>query len=300
MPFDLKKACPKCKPQSIKSYRRSVLRLLNLGLHDPSREIPNAAEWLQKKALFEKYKKLPLEQRRALSIAAVKAGQAYGLKENKKWYYAMLDDANEYKKKRSKQNKSETEKAKWLEGGLKTLKKGATEYKREIRRLLLENTLKSLYAYSNYLILRFYSEVALRNDLAEIEIGSGENHLSKKKGIFTLNLTKFKVSEKVGPVEIPLSRALSTVLSTYIKYRKKFDLDHKFLLVNATGKKLSKKALGIILHKLSKKYTGKSVGTRQLRVQYATENREVIEKALKISKEMLHSQMQTTRSYARN
>ena len=211
----------------------------------------------------------------------------------------MLDDAADYKKKRSKQTKSAVEKKKWLEGGLKTLKKASTEMKREIRRLLTENTLKSLYAYSSYVILRFYSELALRNDLAEIEIGTGENHLSKKNGVYKIYLTKFKVSDKVGPVEIPLSRALSTVLSKYIKYRKQFELDHKFLVVGSSGKKLSKKALGIILQKLSKKYTGKSVGTRQLRVQHATANRDIIEKALKISKEMLHSQMQTTKSYAR-
>ena len=191
------------------------------------------------------------------------------------------------------------EKEKWLPGGLKQLKQASTEMKREIRRLLLENTLKSLYAYSQYLLLRFYSEVALRNTLADVEISSGENHLSKKKGIFTLKLTKFKVSEKIGPVEFQLSRALSTVISKYIKYRKQFDLDHKFLLVSASGKKLSRKALGVALHKLSKKYTGKAVGSRMIRIFKATENKGVLDKALKVSKEMLHKDLKMTASYAR-
>ena len=301
MPFNLEKVCKNCKPESIKKYKRDILRLKNLnsGTQNRSKEVPETASWLKAKPLFDKYKKLPLEKRRALSIAAVKCGQAYGLKENKKWYDAMLSDINLYKKKRSQQNKSEVEKSKWLEGGLKTLKKASTEYKREIRRLLAENTLKSLYAYSKYLILRFYSEVALRNTLADVEISSGENHISKKKGVFTLKLTKFKVSEKVGPVEIPLSRALSTAITKYVKYRSQFKLDHKFLLVNAAGKKLSRKALGIILQKLSKKYTGKAVGSRMVRIFKATENKAVIDRALKVSKQMLHKDLKMTASYAR-
>ena len=301
MPFNLKKACPKCKPESIKKYKRDILRLKNLNSETPTQSLPETGGWLSAKALFEKYKKIPLEKRRALSIAAIKGLQAYGVKDKKKWFDAMMSDVNAYKKKRSLQNKSETEKAKWLEGGLKTLKKASTEMKREIRRLLLENNLKSLYAYSNYLILRFYSEVALRNTLADVEISSGENHISKKKGVFTLKLTKFKVSDKVGPVEIPLSRALSTVISKYIKYRKQFskELDHKFLLVNAAGKKLSRKALGTILQKLSLKYTGKAVGSRMVRILKATENKDVLDKAMKISKEMLHKDLKQTASYAR-
>ena len=249
--------------------------------------------------MFEKYEKIPLEKRRALSIAAVKAGYGYGLKENKRWYDAMIRDGNAYKKKRAKQQKTPIEKKKWLPGGLKQLKKASTEMKREIRRLLMQNTIKSLYFYSQYLMLRFYSEVALRNTLADVEISKGDNHISKKKGIFTLKLSKHKTSERVGPLEVVLSRALSTVLTKYIKYRAKFDLDHNYLLVNASGKKLSRKALGVLLHKLSKKYTGKAIGSRQLRVQYVTENREVIEKAMEVSKQMLHSNMKTTRSYAR-
>ena len=299
MPFNLKKACPKCKPETIKKYKRDILRLMNLNSETQNQTLPDTAAWLSKKTLFEKYKKIPLEKRRALSIAAVKSLQAYGVKDKKKWFDAMMSDVNAYKKKRSLQNKSVTEKAKWLQGGLKTLKRASTEMKREIRRLLLEKTLKSLYAYSNYLILRVYSEVALRNTWADVEIGTGENHISKKKGVFTLKLTKFKVSEKVGPVEIPLSRALSTAMSKFIKYRKQFELDHKFLLVGASGKKLSRKALGLILQKLSKKYTGKAVGSRQLRIQFATENKDILDKAMKISKEMLHSDLKQTVSYAR-
>ena len=210
------------------------------------------------------------------------------------------DDVGHFtiQKKRGLQQKSETEKTKWLEGGLRSLKRASTELKREIGRLLSENSIKSLYAYSQYVILRFYSDVALRNTLADVEIGSGSNHI-KKKGVFTLKLSQFKSSDKVGPVEIPLTKALSTVLTKYVKYRAQFSLDHKYLLVNAKGKKLSRKALGIILHKLSLKYTGKALGSRMIRVLKATENKAVLDLAQKVSREMLHKDMKQTASYAR-
>lgn len=53
---------------------------------------------------------MPLNKRRAYSVAAVKAGQAYDLKDNKKWYAAMVKDTNDYKQQRSLQNRSEAEK----------------------------------------------------------------------------------------------------------------------------------------------------------------------------------------------
>ena len=115
MPFNLKKVCPKCKPETVKKYLRDIqrLRILSSGTPNPSREMPPSSKWLLAPSLFKKYQKIPLEKRRALSIAAVKAGYAYGLKENKRWYDAMIADVNSYKQKRSKQNKSVIEKEKW-------------------------------------------------------------------------------------------------------------------------------------------------------------------------------------------
>lgn len=249
--------------------------------------------------MFKKFKALPLNQRRALSVGAVKAGYAYELKDNKKWYAAMISDIDAYKKQRSLQNKSEEEKKAWPKEGIAVIKKIATEFKREIRRALQTHSVESLYLYSQYIILKFYSQVALRNDLAEVQIGSGANHLTKSKGVYTLHLSKFKVSEKVGAVDIVLSKALSTAISKYVKFRAQVKPDHNFLLINARGGKLSKKALGVLLQKLTKKYTGKSFGTRLIRVLKATEHKNVLDAALKISKEMLHKDIKMTASYAR-
>ena len=232
-------------------------------------------------------------------MAGVKSGQAYSLKENKIWYQAMLEDIGLYKKQRTLQNKSESEKKNIPKEGLKVLKKIASEYKRSIRLTLQSPSTESLYKYSQYIIVKFYSEVALRNTLADVEIGKGDNHLTKKKGIYTIHLSKFKASDKVGSIEFPLSKALSSALRKYITFRGIVNPDHNYLLVNAKGGKLSKKGLGLILQKLTKKYTGSSFSTRIIRILKATANADIIEKALKVSKEMLHKDIKMTQSYIR-
>ena len=298
MTFNLKKACQACTPATIAKYKRDILRLLRL-VNPKAEKIPETSAWLKAPNLFKAYKAMPLNKRRAYSVAAVKAGQAYGLKDNKKWYAAMVKDTNDYKQQRSLQNKSEAEKKNWPDGGIAVMKKIATEYKREIRRALQTPSVESLYLYSQYMILKFYSEVALRNTLADVEIGEGANFLKRAKGIYTLHLTKFKSSDKVGAVDIVLSRALSTAIHKYVKFRAKVELDHRYLLVNAKGGKLSKKGMGVLLQKLTKRFTGKSFGTRLIRVLSATDKKKVLDEALKISKEMLHSDLKQTASYAR-
>ena len=283
--FDLKKACKNCKPLTIKKYKRDVQRLAELI---DLEKIPEKGGWLKKEALFKKYKSMPLNKRRAYSVAAVKANQAYGLT-NDKWSTAMFDDVKEYKKNRSKQKLSESEKKKIPLGGFKALKKISTEFKRSIKRDIDAEEVKGLYLYSQYVVIRFYSEYAFRNDLATVQLGVGQNKLTKSKGVYSINMTDFKASDKIGPITVVLSKALSNVLAKYIKYRAKFDLPHKHLLVNSTGSQLSKKGLGTILNQITKKYLGKGFGTRIIRILKARHESDTIDKAKKISQEMLHT-----------
>jgi hypothetical protein len=283
--FDLKKACKNCKKASIQKYRRDIERLAELIGHD---EIPKSGEWLKKELLFKKYKALPLNKRRAYSVAGVKALQAYGIT-FEKWNKAMFEDVKDYKVVRGKQKLSDSEKAKIPDGGFSALKKISTEFKRTIKRDISSEEVKGLYLYSQYIVIRFYSEFAFRNDLATVEIGKGDNKLVKSKGIYTIKMTDFKASDKLGNIDVTLSKALSNVLAKYIKYRAKFNLPHNFLLVNSTGGKLSKKGLGTILNQITKKFLGKGFGTRIIRILKARENSETIDKAKKIASDMLHS-----------
>lgn len=284
--FDLKKACKKCKPLSIQKYRRDIQRLAELiGLE----KIPEKGDWLKKDELFQNYKKIPLNKRRAYSVAAVKANQAYGYEKFEKWSKAMFDDVKEYKKKRGKQKLSDSEKAKMPVGGFPALKKISTEFKRSIKRDIDAEEVKGLYLYSQYIVIRFYSEFAFRNDLATVQIGAGDNRLTKSKGVYSIKMTDFKASDKIGDITVVLTKALSNVLAKYIKYRAQFDLGHKYLLVNSTGGMLTKKGLGTILNQITKKYLGKGFGTRIIRILKARHESETIDKAKKIAQDMLHT-----------
>ena len=105
----------------------------------------------------------------------------------------MVDDVVAYKKQRGKQKLSKVEKEKWPQGGYPVMKKMSTEYKREIRRLIQGTpTIKGLYAYSQALILRWYAEIAWRNDLVTLKLKGDGNILSKKKGTYSVKRKNLK------------------------------------------------------------------------------------------------------------
>ena len=120
MVLDIKKACKQCTPQTIKKYLRDIKRLYELT---NTGDIPaKDGKWLKSEKLFKKYKAIPLNIRRALSVAGVKASQAYGL-DSRLWGEAMRADIIQYKKSRSEQKISKVEKEKWPKGGYGALKK---------------------------------------------------------------------------------------------------------------------------------------------------------------------------------
>ena len=113
-------------------------------------------------------------------------------------------------------------------------KKISTELKRSIRSDIDgPPTIQGLYIYSQYIALRFYAEVAFRNDLPSVVIAGTGNVMSKKKGVFEIRMTQFKASDKIGPITVTLSRALTRVLEKFLKYRSKLNLQHNFLIVNS-------------------------------------------------------------------
>jgi len=248
------------------------------------------------------YEKLPLGKRRHLSLAAHVFFKAFK-QENEYWKNRMYTDSDEYSEERKKNKKSVKEEKNWIDDALKKLKKVSTEYKRTINyKLKQAPSVSNLWLYTQYIILRFYSEIQLRNDLGNVSLkDTGKNnYLKRVKGSkYELIMRDFKASNKIGHRKIEISKALSNVLKAYISYRNKVDdIKHDFLLSNSKGLELSKSALGKALRKITLDKLNKKIGTRMLRIFNASLHANVIAKANEISNNMLHSSKQT-RQYIR-
>jgi hypothetical protein len=244
----------------------------------------NNSTWLESKAVLTQYDALPFSSRRALSVAGLKASRAYGINTDK-WYARMLDDQEEYRKNRAKNKR------------VKELKKITSEYKRHINRELREPpTLKSLYKYQLYLCLRLFVDLPFRNDFPTFSLTqskTGNYILYKKRKHVTFIIQKYKNSDRLGPREVEVSAALSKVLKQFLKFRDKLGLKHDFLLSNVNGDPMSKQAFSKAIHKITLDLSGKSFGSRILRVLHATENAEIIAKSSELTNKLLHTASQT-------
>ena len=204
----------------------------------------------------------------------------------------MFKDTEEYQKQRAKNEKSPTEKENWT--GFASLKKASTEYKRSIGAIFKNktHTTRDLFLYTKFIIIRFYSSIAFRNDLATIQLSSSKTNnvlQPKKGGLYQIIMRKFKASERIGDITVEVDRNLSKVLKAYIKYRNNVDaVDHDYLLSNSKGQPLSKRMVGNILRELTKRFLGKKFATRQIRIMKATQDSPIVASALKVSSQQLH------------
>ena len=297
---NLKKICKTCSENSIKVYMRAAKRLY--ALKHSSGVIPDSTSWLKSKDLKEKYQKIALGKRRHLSLAGHMFAKAFG-EVDEYWKTRMFKDSEDYSEERKKNKKSTKETKNWITDALKKLKKVATEYKRTINYKLKQTpSIANLWLYTQYIILRFYSEIQLRNDLGNVSLkDTGKNnYLKRVKGSkYDLIMREFKASKKIGDRIIHVSKALSNVLYTYINYRNRVALKHTYMLSNSKGQKLSKSALGKALRKITLDKLSKNIGVRMLRIFNASENAKLLQKAEEISHNMLHSAKQS-REYIRN
>ena len=303
----LKSVCEKCTPASIKVYLRNILRLYRLL--EKEGDIPLSGDWLAKKTLVEAYKKQPLKVRRHLSVAGVKASRAYKRNEDK-WTILMYKDAAAYDRNRSKNKRSEKETASWPKGGIKAVKKASQEMWKRVKVLLREDkepNLKTLYRYQMFIVLKlFSSDAPFRNTFASFSLkkGDGEgNYIEQpKKGNFTFVVNQHKASKNIGTKEVKLSRSNTMALRKFIKYRAEVpEVKHDFFLSNKKGAKMTKATLGKAVHRVTKELTGKSFGSRLIRVLFATDSKHEIDKVAGLQNKMLHgSGSKQTKEYTRN
>ena len=292
----MKKVCGNCTEGSINVYVRNLYRLAKLAGKD---KIPKTVRWLSSKKLMTKYEKEPLNIRRMLSIAAVKAMKMYGKESSGGWGEYLAKSTEEYEKQRDARQKTKREKERWPDKGYDSLKDVAKKLKKGVSDLLGKKELTSaeLYRLQKYVIIALYSEHALRLDWADVRLEKPtktqeKNFLHKypRKG-WLLTMRKFKTSKSMGEVEIKMSRPTSLVLSMFVP-KVKANTTHGFLLTNSSGGKLTRSGLSKILIRLTKKHLGAAIGSQIIRVLKSTKFRKQAETNQKLAQELMHSSKQ--------
>ena len=287
----LKSSCKKCSDGTLKVYLTNIRRAKRLFDGDP--ELPAKGTWVNSDKVKNEVKKLPVNIRRHLSSSLLIAARVYKIDE-KYWYTRMIEDATEYQTNRKKNQKSDYEKE-HLPESFEKLKKKAVEYKKGLKlNFKSPPTLQNLYKLQWYVILTLVQELPFRNDLPTINVKEKKgNHLLKHGKQFKIKMTKFKNSDKLGPREIILGKKNSKVLKQFLAFRDKCGVTHDLLFSLRNGKPMTKSAFSQGLIGLTTKLLGKRVGTRMIRVLFATSNKEEIEAAKEVSNKLLHTPAQS-------
>ena len=296
----LKKVSPNVTDQTLYVYLRNVSRLSQL-IHD-SDTIPATGTWLSQKTLYDAFDRLDLSKRRLLSVAAVKASKAYGLKDDKQWQKRLADASDAYDKHRTKRKMSTKEKGKWPDS-LDALSKAAKLQKTLSRRSLKksEKKLKDLLSIQRWVILILYANHPVRLDFADVllktpEKDTQQNYLyrDRRKG-WTLVLRKYKTAKYRGETIIKMKRQVSLALTKFVPIVQNLT-DHGKLLTNSKGGPLTRNGLSKLLTQLTQYHLGKKGFSASLiRVLSATKHKDVLEKASEITKGMQHNLKQSLR-----
>ena len=300
----LKSTCKNCAKASIQVYFRNTRRLFRLINEDG--DIPDTGDWLGKKILMEKYRKLPLNIRRHLSTAAVKACKAYKRSPDK-WSVEMYKAANQYERKRNENKRTDKESKAWPKGGIAAVKRASKEQWKRVKVLLksdAEPNLKTLYKYALFIILKLFSEVPFRNLFPTFSLKKSEgNYISRpKKGNWSFVVNKHKTSKSQGPLEVKISRANTMALRKFVAYQDKVpEVEHDFLLSNKSGSKMSKANMGKAVHRVTKELLGKAFGSRLIRVLASSALKPEIDAVYALQKKLLHAPgSKQTKQYTRN
>jgi hypothetical protein len=291
----MKKVCPDCTESTVLVYVRNLFRLARLIGHE---ELPASGTWLSDKKLYKEFEKQKLNTRRLLAVAAVKGTKMYGLKQNPDWGAYMTKASDAYDKQRDERHKTKREKDRWPTKGYDALKIAADKMKKDVLKYFKKDKLsvKDLYALQKYVILKLYSEHALRLDWADVKLGKTDDknknfiHKFPRKG-WILTMRKYKTSKFLGEQEIKVSRAASLALSMFIPHVKK-TTTHGYLLSTLQGNKLSRSGLSKILIRLTEKHLGSKIGAQIIRVLKATKFRKQTEANAALAKEMMHGKEQ--------
>ena len=173
--------CMECTESTIKTYKNNMKRLSRLAGFET---VPVSGKWLKKKKLLKSFDKLSLSARRVLSVAAVKLSQMYKQDKPIDWTERLAKAAAEYDDEREKRKKTDREKENWPKDGYDAIGRAATEFKKTVSKYFgkKDPSAFELYKIQKYVILKLYSQHALRLDWADVFLGKKD---SEQKNIFT-------------------------------------------------------------------------------------------------------------------
>jgi integrase len=193
-------------------------------------------------------------------------------------------DCSKYDKLRDKYNKdyedehkgnvkNRKQRANWVEWS--KFEKMLEYFDKEVRRLRLRRkptlTPSEYVLLGDYVIVKFYHDYPLRNDLHDVRVGSARdakdsdsNYLERSKNSMTLILREYKTSKKYGEKRIELNSKLTGLLRDYLRHNKT-----GWLLINErTGEPMSGHNITTRLQRITKDRLGKKVGSNMLRHSY--------------------------------
>ena len=282
----LRKVCRNCKPSSLKTYHANIKALARLAKLD---SVPTNKRWLTSK-LLNHVKSMPLQKYKRFSMAGVKALQAYGAKDQG-WDTAMRDSTEKYSRIRDSGRRTLREQKNWPSGGYAALSKLARELHEEVEHLETKKTLSAsqLYQYQRYFIILFYSNHALRGDLADVRIKKplGPNWLNAKGD--QLHIGEHKTAAARGPIEIKLAEPVQKALGHFLPMVKA-RTEHGYLLSTLrTGNRLRREDMLKILRNTTFERLGKKLGVQLIRVLKTTESKAEIDRAHALQMELGHS-----------
>ncbi|MCH2379884.1 MAG: hypothetical protein MK236_10745 [Pedosphaera sp.] len=289
----LQKTCPTCTASSVQTYYYNIKALAKMAGYE---EPPKHGRWINK-SLLGKIRKLPLMKFKNMTIAGIKALNAYGIK-NEEWAKAMTKSTERYNKERDKQKRTPKEARNWPDGGYKALAKLAGEMRGEVAPLFKKApaavTLSELWKMARWFLILFYSKHALRGDIGDMHASKkGQNYIVKKGKRWHMHIGNHKTVKSHGAIELETHAEVSKALDEYLPYLRA-KTNHGFLIsTKRGGRKMSRKDMMELIRNTTEARLGKRIGVQLIRVLKTTEHFKSIDESAQLRGELAHGpQMQ--------
>ena len=236
-------------------------------------------------------------------IAIVVALQATNAEKNllEKYSKSMLELAEQSNEQYKKQQKTDKQKENWVEYG--DLVNLANDMLKRIKKhgiLKKENISKPEYnLLQEYVVLRFYLNYPLRNDLSEVKVISSKNEDDKKQNFllvdgdkFSLILNDYKTVKTFGSQLYELDDKFSKIVRIFLKH----NTSGFFITKTNRNEPISANGITKMLNRLFLRELDKRISTSMIRHITATHDRkndktlkEIEELKKKVQKKYLHS-----------